>query len=97
MRVVPLELGAIEDGVGAADAGERKALDEFARAQEFGIVAGGPAEQREKIAESFGEKTFVGVGADAGGAVAFRKARAIGAENQRHVRENRRLRALSAR
>ena len=35
LRVEPLELGAIENGVGAADARERKLLDQFRRADEF--------------------------------------------------------------
>ena len=55
-----------------------------------------PTEEREKIPEGFGEKTFVFVGADAGGPMALRKAVAVGAENQRHVRENRRLGAERA-
>ncbi len=31
LRVEPFELGAVEDGIGAADAGERKAAEQFVR------------------------------------------------------------------
>jgi len=60
LRVEPFELGAIEDGIGATDAGEAEALDEITGANEFVVISRRPAEERQEIAEGLGEKTFLG-------------------------------------
>ena len=96
LLVEPFELGAIENRVGSADAGEREALDQFGGAENFSAVAAGPAEEREKIAESLGQEAFVAIGAYAGGAVAFGEAGAIGAQDQRDMGKDRRRGAESA-
>src|SRR5487761_11297 len=90
LRIKPFELVAVEDGVGAADARERKAADQIRGAQKFFIRARGPAEEREEIAKRFGKKSFLGVGTDARCAVTLREARAIRAEDQGDVSEDRR-------
>ena len=96
LLVEPFELGAIENGIGSADAGKREALDQFGGAEHFSAIPAGPAEEREKIAESFRQEAFVAIGAHAGGAVAFGEAGAVGAQDERDVRKDRRLGAESA-
>src|ERR1700758_1496881 len=75
--VEPFELGAIENTVDTADAFQRKLFQQLAGAQEFFIAASRPAEQREKIAESFRQKTLPTVHVDVGGAVTLGEARFV--------------------
>ena len=96
LLVEPFELGAIENGVGAADAGERESLDQFGGARNSELSPR-PAEQRQEIAKGLGQKTFVAVGAHAGGAVAFGEARAVGAQDERDMGKDREAGAASAR
>src|SRR5579872_7362948 len=78
LLVEPFELGTVEDGIGSADTAEGEALDEIGGAKHFGIIAAGPTQQGEEIAESFGQKAFVAVGSHAGRAVALGEAGAVG-------------------
>jgi len=88
LRIEPFEFCAVEHGIGPAHAFERKARDDFGCAQELGVLAGRPSEQRKKIPECFRQESLVAVGTHAGGAVALREPRAVRAEDQRHVRED---------
>src|SRR5271168_3355939 len=92
LRVVPLQLRAIEDRIRPAHARKRKSLDQFRSPHEFAVIARGPSQQRQKISERLRQKSFIRIRTHAGRPVPFRKPRAVGPQNQRHVRENRRCR-----
>ena len=53
LRVEPVELLGIEDGVAAADALEREARDELVAREASLVAAGRPAEQRQEIHHRF--------------------------------------------
>ncbi len=90
LRVEPLEFGAVENAIGAADSGEREARDELRGGHEFFVAARGPSQKSEEIAKCLGQKPFFGVEANAGGSVALGEALAIRSENQRYMGEDRR-------
>ncbi len=93
MRIEPFELGPVEHGVGAAHALKRKLLQQVFCPQKLFVSAGRPAQQREKITKRFRKKTLGAVHIYIGCTVTLRKAGFVRAENQRHMRKNRRLRA----
>src|SRR5205814_8808447 len=91
LRVEPFEFGAIENAIRAADTLERKFFEQLRGAQKLFVAAGGPAEQREKIAKGLRKKAFGAVHVDVGGAVTLGKARLVWAKDERDVREDGRL------
>src|SRR5271156_1367170 len=92
LRVVPLQLRAIEYRIRPAHARKREPLDQFRSPHEFAVIARGPSQQRQKIPERLRQESFIRIRTHAGRPVPFRKPRAVGPQNQRHVRENRRCR-----
>src|SRR5271155_1381430 len=92
LRVVPLQLRAIEYRIRPAHARKRKPLDQFRSPHEFAVIARGPSQQRQKIPERLRQKSFVRIRSHARRPVPLRKPRAVRPQNQRHVRENRRRR-----
>ena len=96
MRVEPFELRAVKDGVRPAHSLEREFLHQLACAQKFLIASRRPSQQGQEIAQRFRQKALVAVGNHACRAVSLRKPRAVRAEDQRHVRKQRRLRPKRA-
>src|ERR1700676_255848 len=91
LGVEPFEFGFIKNAVGAAYAFESKFLNQIGGTEKFHVASRGPSEEREEILKGFGQKAFVAVHSDAGGAVALGEALAVRSQNQGQVRENRRL------
>src|SRR6266850_1387909 len=77
LAVVPIELGAVEDSVGARDALESEERDQL-RLREYlfpgGFALRSPAEQRKIIPERFRNDSLIAIGDDAGDAVALAEA-----------------------
>ncbi len=83
----------VDDGVGAVDAFEREGGGEFVESEELAIVLGRPAEQAEEVDESLRQEAGVAIGGDAddGSVFALGEFGAIGGDQQRKMRELRRL------
>src|ERR1700682_5572806 len=88
LGVEPFEFGFIKNAVGAAYAFEFKFLNQVGSAEKLHVTTRGPSEEREKVLKGFGQKAFVAVHTDAGGAVALGEALTVRSENQRQMREN---------
>ncbi len=73
-----------------------KQPDDFLDLDFFPVVLRRPAEQAEIIAHRFGQETFLNVGVEARPSVALAHLRAVLIQNERDVRETRRLRAERA-
>src|ERR1700719_2553445 len=91
LGVEPFEFGFIKDTVGAAYAFEFKFLNQVGSTKKLHVASRSPSEKREEVLKGFGQKAFVAVHADAGGAVALGEALAIRSKNERQMRENRRI------
>src|ERR1700686_1230512 len=88
LRVEPFEFGFVKNAVGAAYTFEFKFLNQVGGTEELCVASGGPAKEREEVLKGFGQKAFVAVHADAGGAVALGEALAVRSQNERQMREN---------
>src|ERR1700688_224800 len=88
LRVEPFEFGFVKNAVSAAYAFEFKFLNQVGGTEKFHVASRGPSEQREEILKGFGQKAFVAVHSDAGGAVAFGEALAVRSQNEGQMREN---------
>ena len=75
------------------DAFERKCVDQFLARHLLAIVLRRPAQQAQKIDEALRQKSGVAIGGDADHrpVLALRKLRAVGSDQQRQMRELRRL------
>src|ERR1700682_6389780 len=91
LGVEPFEFGFIKNAVGAAYAFEFKFLNQVGSAEKLHVTTRGPSEEREEVLKGFGQKAFVAVHADAGGAVALGEAFTVWSQNEGQMRENRRL------
>src|SRR5439155_2961723 len=91
--VHPAELLLVEDGRVARDAVEREALDQLLGREEGGGLVVAPAEQREIVADRLRQVARLAQLLHRGGPVALRELLAVGTEQQREVRVDRRGRA----
>ncbi len=88
LLVEPLQLFRTKDGVAAADAVERKSIDQLVFAKQLAVAgAGRPSEQPEKVDHRFGKKALGRIFHDGRRAVTLAQTLLVRAENQRHVRE----------
>src|ERR1700675_3088513 len=88
LGVEPFEFGSIKNAVGAAYAFQFKFLNQVRGTEKLQVASRCPSEEREEVLKGFGQKAFVAVHADAGGAVALGEALAIRSKNERQMREN---------
>src|ERR1700693_23538 len=88
LSVEPFEFGLIKDAVGAAYTFEFKFLNQVGGTEKLHIASRGPSEEREEVLKGFGQKAFVAVHADTGGAVALGEALAVRSQNEGQMREN---------
>ena len=95
--VHPLELLGVEDRRRRIDALEREEADQLLAREQLALGVEVPAEQREEVDDRLGEVAGLAQLLDAGRAVPLREALAIGAEEQRQVRERRHRRRRAPR
>src|SRR5882672_7129854 len=81
LRVEPFQLRPVKYSVRAANACERKLLDQVLCSNELLVAARRPSEQREKIPKRFRQESFRAVHVDVGRAVPFRQTRFVRTEN----------------
>ena len=87
--VHPLELLGVEDRRRRVDALEREEPDQLLAREQLALGVEVPAEQREEVDDRLGQVAGLAQLLDARGAVALGEALAVGAEEQRQVRERR--------
>src|ERR1019366_3548738 len=85
----------VSSGVGAIDAFEREGIGEFLQGHLVAIVFWRPAEQAQKVDEGLRKEASIAVSGDAdyGTVAALRELRSVGRDQQRKMRELRRLNA----
>src|ERR1039458_6381243 len=83
----------IHHGVGAIDAFEREGIGKFLKGHLVTIVFWRPAEQAQKVDEGLRKEAGIAVSGDAdyGTVAALRELRSVGRDQQRKMRELRRL------
>src|SRR5437588_13023341 len=94
--VEPIELLRIEDRIAAADAVEGERVDHLGARHYLAIAARRPSEQTEKIHHRFRDVPHPLIYGHRRRAMPFAEPLLVGAEDERHVRECRRLLAECA-
>ena len=99
LRVEGIVFREVHHRVGAVDALKREQVANLVQSQKFAVVLRRPAQQAEKIDEGLRQKAGIAISGDAddGAVLALGKLGAIGRDEQRKMRELRRLGARDLR